>query len=146
MYTRVILTATSGRLAGEEFVFTSHTLCVIGRANDCWLQVPDRSCKVSRHHCLLEIDPPAVMVQDLGSLNGTFVNGQRIGHRPRDVRVSEMPVLPHARRTLQDGDELRVGDSLFTVHVIAVPEDATEMLTNETLHNREAARGPVCLA
>ena len=36
--------------------------------------------RVSRHHFLLEISPPTVRLRDLGSLNGTNVNGVRPDH------------------------------------------------------------------
>ena len=44
---------------------------------------------VSRHHCLLHIDPPAVWVRDLGSRNGTRVNGTQIGHPTGRDAVSD---------------------------------------------------------
>jgi pSer/pThr/pTyr-binding forkhead associated (FHA) protein len=70
---------------------------------------------------LLDVDPPFASVRDLGSRNGTFVNGMQIGHPwtwPPAVK-GEPPHLDEY--DLHDGDELRVGDTVFLVHL---PEPA----------------------
>ena len=68
---------------------------VVGRARDCELRVP-LPC-VSRRHCRLEIDGRGtVWVRDLGSLNGTWVNGRRV-----------------ERARLGAGDRLRIGPAVF---------------------------------
>lgn len=48
----------------------------IGRSNHCDLQLDDPS--VSEQHCEIYLDPLMVMVTDLGSTNGTFVDGQSV--------------------------------------------------------------------
>src|SRR3954447_24422516 len=85
MSAKVTLTVTKGKLEGEEFVFNERTTCIIGRAKDCSPRVPnDQDHKtISRHHCLLDINPPDIRVRDFGSLNGTAVNGQKIGQREK---------------------------------------------------------------
>jgi serine/threonine-protein kinase len=107
----VTLTAANGTLKGKEFVFAGPLIGFIGRAKDCEVQLPDESeyMLVSRHHCLLDIEPPEISVSDFGSLNGTFVNGVRINpdRKPNDVAVP-----------LEDGDELRVGQTVFRVSVV----------------------------
>jgi len=50
---------------------------------------------VSRRHCKIHQRGSAYLVEDVGSANGTFLNGQRL-----------TPYLPHV---LKDGDELQVG-------------------------------------
>ena len=52
----------------------AHPEFMIGRAQDCQLQIPSKF--VSRHHCELIVDDRdhAVRIRDLGSQNGTFVN------------------------------------------------------------------------
>ena len=50
---------------------------LIGRAEDCDLR-PD-SQFVSAHHCVFLLDDYTLRIRDLGSKNGTFVNGHRIG-------------------------------------------------------------------
>jgi pSer/pThr/pTyr-binding forkhead associated (FHA) protein len=49
---------------------------VVGRQTDCNPRVP--AVDVSRRHCEIAIDGDEVRVRDLGSRNGTFVNGQRV--------------------------------------------------------------------
>lgn len=49
---------------------------LIGREQDC--QLRPNSELVSRHHCVFSTDEFGLRVRDLGSTNGTFVNGQRI--------------------------------------------------------------------
>ena len=63
----------------------------IGRSPACSLTLADKT--VSRRHAELRRTPHGWAVRDLGSLNGTRVNGWRVAH---------------AR--LEDGDELRLGD------------------------------------
>lgn len=49
---------------------------LIGREQDCHLRAASES--VSRHHCAITIDDFTVRVRDLGSSNGTSINGKRI--------------------------------------------------------------------
>ena len=59
----------------------THFPFVMGRAPDCDLR--SDSPVVSRRHCELLADESGVMVRDLGSRNGTYVDGERVtGQRP----------------------------------------------------------------
>ena len=80
MTTKVTLTVKGGQLDGAEYMFEEPTLCMMGRAPDCDIQLPNEVefLTVSRHHCLLDVDPPQVQVWDCRSRNGTHVNGMRI--------------------------------------------------------------------
>ena len=49
---------------------------LIGREQDC--QLRPNSEMVSRHHCVFSVDDYSVRLRDLGSTNGTLVNGERI--------------------------------------------------------------------
>jgi pSer/pThr/pTyr-binding forkhead associated (FHA) protein len=69
---------------------------------------------VSRQHCLIELEGGSAWVQDLGSLNGTHVNGQKIG-QPGYERQADATWVAPARQELQDGDELRVCHTVFAV-------------------------------
>jgi hypothetical protein len=66
----------SGPHAGEMIQIRRGKL-LIGREEDCTLR-PDSEF-VSRHHCVLLLDDYTLRIRDLGSKNGTFVNGRRIG-------------------------------------------------------------------
>ena len=112
MSSKVTLLFTRGPLEGRTFVFPEPTSCLIGRSRDCTIPLAQEveHLDVSRHHCLLEIAPPALRVRDLGSLNGTFVNGKKIGQRvtsqvDRDMDASHPPPV-----VLFDGDEIRLGE------------------------------------
>jgi pSer/pThr/pTyr-binding forkhead associated (FHA) protein len=48
----------------------------IGRHDDCLIRI--RSSQVSRRHCELHLDNDKLLLRDLGSSNGTFVNGKRV--------------------------------------------------------------------
>jgi diguanylate cyclase (GGDEF)-like protein len=75
------------------------TSTVMGRDLACELSLPDATS--SRRHAVVRMDMtregPRVSVEDLGSMNGTFVNGERI----------------HGRVVLVEHDKLRVGATLF---------------------------------
>jgi pSer/pThr/pTyr-binding forkhead associated (FHA) protein len=63
----------------------------IGRHDDCAIRI--RSSQVSRRHCEVFEDKGRLMVKDLGSSNGTFVNGKRV----------------LGQQMLKPGDELSLG-------------------------------------
>ena len=85
----------------QEFVLRAGTL-IVGRAQICDIMVPDG--RVSRSHATLECTDDVCMLKDLGSANGTWVNGHRV------TGVS-----------LNHGDSIRLGDCLL--HFQAVPEE-----------------------
>ena len=73
---RVSLNVVAGPQTGRSFTFDQHDTFMIGRSEDAQFCLPhDRF--FSRHHCLIEIAPPQAFLRDLGSTNGTFVNGLR---------------------------------------------------------------------
>jgi serine/threonine-protein kinase len=123
---QVILTATHGDLEGREFAFDGPATSVVGRCVDCKIRLPADDWTVSRHHCLLEIDPPYVRVQDLGSLNGTYVNGEKVGQRDRALSLEDAARLAQPVRELHDSDELRVGNTCFHVAVVLGPPEGGE--------------------
>ncbi len=82
---------------GHEVRITRPTT-VIGRVTTC--DVALRANDVSKRHCQIVLTGDQVIVEDLGSSNGTFINGQRI-----------------QRGELKNGDELRVGDHMLSVRM-----------------------------
>jgi hypothetical protein len=76
--------------SGERIPLTSER-SVIGRLADCTVVIADGN--TSRHHAEVRRVGNAFMVADLGSTNGTFVNGERVT----------------AERRLADGDAITVG-------------------------------------
>jgi pSer/pThr/pTyr-binding forkhead associated (FHA) protein len=72
---------------------------LIGRGPDCDLRLG--SSAVSRHHCLMRVRGQEVTVTDLGSSNGTFLNGKRV----------------RSSAPLHSGDELRCGSFTFVLQL-----------------------------
>jgi pSer/pThr/pTyr-binding forkhead associated (FHA) protein len=69
------LVVASGKSAGRAIAVKRNRL-LIGRAEEC--DIRPLSEDVSRRHCAVIVGPAAVWVEDLGSRNGTFVDGSRI--------------------------------------------------------------------
>jgi serine/threonine-protein kinase len=74
---RVSLRVVSGPHLGRTFAFEQHETFLIGRAETAHFCLPEDRF-FSRNHCILEIAPPQIFLRDLGSTNGTFVNGHRV--------------------------------------------------------------------
>jgi len=89
------LTAASGPLAGQSFPISPEPL-TLGR--DRTNTVHLRDLAASRHHCVITAANGQVLLRDLDSRHGTFVNGTQVGER-----------------TLEHGDLVTVGGSLFLV-------------------------------
>lgn len=81
---------SGGGLSGEIFRLTGERVTV-GRDSGSDIFLDDVT--VSRNHAILTVTPDGVTLQDLGSLNGTYVNRRRID----------------ASEDLSDGDELQIG-------------------------------------
>ena len=107
MQAKVLLEITKGEKTGQRFEFGETSRVLIGRQEDCAIVIPLKT--ISRYHCLLEIHPPAVRLQDFGSLNGTFINGKKIGQRDQNVSWEEAREQQHQAFDLRDGDVLGLG-------------------------------------
>lgn len=97
-------------LWGEREVALADGENILGRGTDSLVWIDAQS--VSRRHARLNVAAGLATLEDLGSKNGTFVNG---------IRLSA-PVA------LRDGDELRVGSVPLTLKIYARP-DSTETAT-----------------
>jgi hypothetical protein len=121
----VVLTVTQGTLSGRAFRFADRTTCLIGRAADCGISLPDDDAHqtVSRHHCLLDLNPPAARIRDFGSLNGTFVNREKIGQRRPDQDPADVDPAAFPEHDLRPGDRIQVGGTVlgFAVEGAARP-------------------------
>jgi pSer/pThr/pTyr-binding forkhead associated (FHA) protein len=74
---------------------------LIGRGSDCDLRL--RASAISRHHCLVRLRGADAWLSDLGSSNGTFLNGQRV----------------RSQAALHSGDEIAVGSCRFVFDLSA---------------------------
>ncbi len=110
----------------KAYVFDKRARLILGRARDCDFRLPNDfwHSDVSRHHCLLEIDPPSVRAQDLGSRNGTFVNGDKIGQRPGAEPPGNLYPRGNPGRELKDGDQLRMASSVVNIAISSGDKDS----------------------
>jgi pSer/pThr/pTyr-binding forkhead associated (FHA) protein len=102
-----------GRPQGKSLLFPNGEY-LFGRGEEC--HVRPNSDWVSRQHCLLRVSPNSIFVRDLGSRNGTLVNGARV--------VGEHP--------LAHGDQLQVGPLVFSVLVEEASATTEETVEQET--------------
>ncbi len=102
--TRAIVRIESGFYEGLEWPL-DRSSTVIGRGRHADLLLNEAT--ISRAHALLGRDGDHVFVQDLGSTNGTLVNGNRAD-----------------RQNLNDGDELAMGRLSLRVQISRSPEAA----------------------
>lgn len=85
-----------GRSAGQEVAITRPEF-LIGRADEC--QLRPKSETVSRRHAAIELHDSKVLIRDLGSRTGTFVNGKL--------------VAPQNDVELANGDTVKIGPIEF---------------------------------
>lgn len=114
MADNVILHLTAGPLSGKKLEFYDHDTFIFGRMDDCHFSIPNDNY-LSRHHFLLEVNPPDARIRDLGSLNGTYVNTKKIGSRLSDESPEEGANRVYPQVDLHDGDEIKTGDTCFLV-------------------------------
>jgi eukaryotic-like serine/threonine-protein kinase len=119
MQSRISVLVVAGPFLGRHIELRRQAPYVVGRGSDCDLILSgDGDGDISRHHCIIDVMPAGVSVTDLGSRNGTFVNGECIGRR-----TSETPTDPAAVQVdcvafeLDDGDEIRIGQTCLRVGV-----------------------------
>ena len=80
------------------------SVTIIGRRQDCDLCIP--LMVISRRHCEVNMDQGVLTIRDLGSRNGTFVNGE-----------------PIEEAILDPGDQIQIGPLKFIVQIDGVPRD-----------------------
>ena len=126
---RVTLRVVAGPYHGQYFAFDQPDNFLIGRSEQAHLYLPNDRF-FSRNHCLLEIAPPRCFLRDLGSTNGTYVNGQRV-----------------KEAHLKSGDHIQGGQTVLMVEVTSeqaapapggglMPTQATAIVTVECLRCR----------
>jgi hypothetical protein len=118
---KVSLVVTAGPIRGQRFEFTEHDTFLFGRGPDCHARLASNDAASSRHHFILEVNPPQARLRDLGSLNGTHVNGARHGGRRPSETPEEAAGRQGAEVDLADGDEIRVGATHLKVTIEGPP-------------------------
>jgi serine/threonine protein kinase len=99
---------TKGKLSGNTISFDQKESLILGREKDCNIVFSNDT--VSRRHCLLDIGLLSVTVRDLGSSNGTYLNGEIIGQ--------------HDELSIKTGDCLKLGPDCEIM--LDIEQQATE--------------------
>ena len=86
----------SGKYQGGEFPLGDHQEIIVGRSSDLDMVLVEDM--VSRRHARIACTDQQIVIEDLGSTNGTFVNGEKI-----------------KRTTLKEGDRVLIGTSILKV-------------------------------
>src|SRR5262245_49188854 len=86
----------SGKYQGGEFPLGDHQEIIVGRSSDLDMVLVEDM--VSRRHARIACSDQQITIEDLGSTNGTFVNGEKI-----------------KRATLKEGDRVLIGTSILKV-------------------------------
>lgn len=93
---------TSGAQSGQKLEFFIQNSAIWGRSREmCDVSFDDR--RISKQHCVLEVKDGGLLLTDLGSQNGTYVNGIRI--------QKDHPI--------HTGDVLRIGDTTLRIASMA---------------------------
>jgi pSer/pThr/pTyr-binding forkhead associated (FHA) protein len=118
---RLALRFISGKYQGGEFPLEDNREIIVGRSSDLDMVLVEEM--VSRRHARIQLVGGSVNIDDLGSTNGTFVNGERVTHAE-----------------LQEGDRVLIGSNILKV----VATDGASPLSDavEQAHlTRAASRG-----
>lgn len=103
---QVILTATDGPHRGRVYVFGGHDTFIVGRAKCVHFRLPEKDMFFFRVHFMVEVNPSQCRLVDLGSRNGTMVNGKSV-----------------STVNLKDGDMIRGGNSVMRVSILPLELD-----------------------
>ena len=107
----------SGKYQGGEYPLPSEKEIVIGRGGE--LDIVLVEDMVSRKHAKITTQQGKIVIQDLGSTNGTFVNGEKI-----------------KRARLKEGDRVLIGTSILKLITAADANDENVGATKEELNQR----------
>jgi eukaryotic-like serine/threonine-protein kinase len=116
MATAVQLSVLTGPHKDRRFCVFPPSQCKIGRAKDCLVNLSgtQRDELISRHHCQLDVGPRFVRLRDLGSTNGTFVNGL-------EIQASLKSHFERAGCALNHGDLITIGGMTLRIEFVDFP-------------------------
>jgi predicted component of type VI protein secretion system len=116
-----------GRPLRKSLVFP-HGSYVFGRGAECHIR--PNSEWVSRQHCQLLVAEDSAAIRDLGSRNGTLINGERV----------------MGERELTNGDQLQIGPLVFEVRLEPTPPSTPEIQGVKPRAAAAVSAGSDCLA
>jgi tRNA A-37 threonylcarbamoyl transferase component Bud32 len=114
---KVYIEVIEGSCQGQRFECEEQKIFKIGTAPDCQCIIKS-DITFSRHHLLLENIQSNVTLKDLGSLNGTRVNGCCI-YEGRGKDVTPEKAKPSQPVGLYDGDRIEAGNNVMILHIAA---------------------------
>src|SRR3954463_10829087 len=106
---RINLSVKAGPHEGRVFEFEERDNFIVGRSPRAHFRLPVKDKCISRIHFLIEMNPPLCRLIDMGSTNGTRVNGAK-------VSVSD----------LKDGDQITAGLTVLSLTVTGSDTDSHE--------------------
>lgn len=112
--TQYALRFISGKYQGGEFPLRLDREIIVGRSSDLDMVLVEDM--VSRKHAKITASAEQIIIQDLGSTNGTFVNGEKI-----------------KKARLKDGDRILIGTSI--IKLIAV-DNSSQLVSEEAARQR----------
>jgi len=143
MPTKIKFTITKGSDSGKSLSYSGKQTLVVGRNSDCGIVLSDTN--VSRYHCLIEIVPPSVIVRDFGSLNGTYLNGKKIGQRDKKVSVSEAQNSRGEEFSMKSGDTLGFGKDCVLRLEVKLPQYCSDCFEEvEDSPHVNSKKLPIC--
>jgi pSer/pThr/pTyr-binding forkhead associated (FHA) protein len=104
----------SGKYQGGEFPLKTEKQIVIGRSSELDMVLVEDM--VSRKHAKITVQPGRITIEDLGSTNGTFVNGEKV-----------------KQAQLKEGDRILIGTSILKL----VQQGADSEHVDETMARRK---------
>ena len=114
----------SGKYQGGEFPLRMDREIVVGRSSDLDMVLVEDM--VSRKHAKIQATDGQIVIQDLGSTNGTFVNGEKI-----------------KKARLKEGDRILIGTSIIKLVAVdssqAVSEEAARQKLEQTGQRRSVS-------
>jgi len=110
-----VLRFISGKYQGGEFPVSADKQILVGRSSDLDMVLVEDM--VSRKHARIAMQGDQIWIEDLGSTNGTFVNGEKI-----------------KRARLKEGDRVLIGTSILK---LIAADSAPESSTSQTDAKRE---------
>jgi serine/threonine-protein kinase len=118
---RVLIAVVAGPHQGQVFAFNGHDMFLVGRSKNAHFRLPKEDEYFSRLHFMVEVNPPCCRLMDMGSTNGTYVNGQRV-----------------ALADLKDGDLIQGGQTVLRVSI----EDTDSEVVTRALPGSPAVVAP----
>src|SRR3954453_23314499 len=85
---KIVLSVIEGPHKGQDFMFEEHDNFIVGRAPCAHFGLPLKDKYFSRVHFMVEVNPPHCRLMDMGSTNGTRVNGRKV--RTADLKAGDL--------------------------------------------------------